>query len=485
MTIKNLTRFLMAATLMSTAVLAQAEPVSAPEQKPTAEAFAHIETPVESLRRIRGTNLRDEPVRILSGNHLSEADIAQYHEAMGDNFALSGRLQGENVCMLFIEDRSDEGFILPQYTQDSLFAFIQRDTYMYHLVAHELSHCLQYGNETPLQAAQAQIKDLSVANAEVSLSALDASAREVHADLTAVLLGASKTGDWSVMTEAVLPLRASYYSPTHTTLNALSNLLDGVDPAILKKASFDEVVQLSNALFKRRFISEGGQLDLQSPGVKDILREWAVTGLEARAYLEQVNAQENSQGQAFLRGIRDHESFAKAIVGDTLWKDAAHISAWRAVNLIEQNQVASRAKPSNDVSRFVSSNQIKLESFPVIVRLAERQGKVEGSYTDQVEQIARWKNQFNTYDNSATLKSGLPTLLNEAFARPDDPSYARKVNQAREKVTALLRDTLTATRLPGNHRINTLTGLLDNPNTPSLKARKNGALSKLAALELP
>lgn len=485
MTIKNLTRFLMAATLLSTAAMTQAGPFHAEQEKTTAEAFAHIEAPAESLRRIRGTNLRDEPVRILSGNLLTEADKAHYRETMGENFALSGRFQGENACMIFIEDRSDEGFMLPQYTQDSLFAFVQRDAYMYHLVAHELSHCLQYGNAMPLEEAQNYLNQHNLDKGGESLSALDASVREVHADLTAVLLGASKTGDWSIMMEAALPLRASYYSPTHTTLNALSNLLDGMDPKILKGASFDEIVQLSNALFKRRFISSTGQLDMNSPGVQDILREWAVTGLEAKAYLEQMDASTYPKGKALIESINAHQDFAKAIVGDTLWKDASYISAWRAVNLIEQNKISERAAATDDVYRFVNSNKVKIESYPIVVQMAERHGQVEGYFAKHVENIASWSQKFNANDSSQTLKSGLPALLNEAFAAPDDPNYATKVKQAHEKVTALLRDTLSAKNLPGNHRINTLTGLLDNPNTPSLKPSKTSALSKFAALELP
>lgn len=485
MTIKNLTRFLMAATLMSTAAMTQAGPLNADREKTTAEAFAHIDVPVESLKHIRGTNLRDEPVRIMSGNLLKEADKAHYRETMGENFSLSGRFQGENACMVFVEDRSDEGFMLPQYTQDTLFAFIQRDTYMYHLIAHELSHCLQYGNATPLEDARRYVDQHNLDINGKSLSALNDSVREVHADLTAALLGASKTGNWSVMMEAILPLRASYYSPTHTTLNAVSNLLNGLDPKILKGASFDEVVQLSNALFKRRFISPEGQLDLRSPGAQDILREWAVTGLEAKAYLDQVDASAQPKGKALIEDINSHQAFAKAVVGDSLWKDSAYISAWRAVNLIEQNKISQRAAPSDDVNRFVNSNEIKIESYPVVVQMAARQGSVDGEFTQHVENIATWSQRFHAKDNSSDLMSGLPTLLNEAFATPDEPNYAIKVKQAHEKVTALLRDTLSAKQLPGNHRINTLTGLLDNPNTPSLKPSKPSVLSKFAALELP
>jgi hypothetical protein len=485
MTIKNLTRFLMAATLMSTAVATQAGPLHAAHDKETAKAFEHIQAPADALRRIRGVNLNEEPVRIMSGHLLNEADQADFRSRMGDNFALSGRYQGENVCMIFIEDRGGEGFMLPQYTGDSLYAFIQRDTYMYHLVAHELSHCLQYGNAMPLEHAQRYVDQHHLDSDGQSLSALDYSVREVHADLTAVLLGASKTGDWSVMMDAIVPLRASYYSPTHTTLNAVSNLLNGMDPSVLKGASFDEVVQLSNALFKKRFINTSGQLDLQSAGVHDILREWAVTGMEARAYLEQRDASTYPSGKALISKINDHQAFAQAIVGKSLWKDAAYIAAWRAVNLMHQNQIAERAEPSDSVYQMVSSNQVKIDSFPIIVKMAERQGSVEGDFSRHFDQIVRWQKRFNPNDNSQVLRSGLPALLNEAFAAPDAPDYAVKVQQAHHKVTALLRDTLHARHLPSDHRINTLTGLLDNPHIPTVKARNTTVWSKIASLELP
>jgi hypothetical protein len=485
MTIKNLTRFLMAATLMSTAVVTQAEPVHASHNKETAEAFKHIQTPADSLRRIRGVNLNDEPVRIMSGHLLSDAEKEHFRNLMGENFALSGRYEGENTCMIFIEDRSDEGFMLPQYTGESLYAFIQRDTYMYHLVAHELSHCLQYGNDMPLAEAQQYVSENDLDSKDLSLPALDESVREVHADLTAVLLGASKTGEWSVMMEAVMPLRASYYSPTHTTLNAVSNLINGMDPHVLKGASFDEVVQLSNALFKKRFINDAGQLDLQSEGVHDILREWAVTGMEARAYLEQMDASTYPAGKSLISKINEHQTFAQAIVGDTLWKDAAYISAWRAMNMLEQNQIAERAAPSDDVYRLVHSNQVKISSFPIVVKMAQRLGTVDGDFDQHLSQLKQWQSRFNRDDKNLALKSGLPALLNEAFAAPDAPDYAIKVREAHNKVTALLRDTLNASHLSSDHRVNTLTGLLDNPNTPTLKARTPSVLSKLASLEMP
>lgn len=485
MTIKNLTRFLMTATLMTTAAISMADPEHASKAKDTAAAFEHIQAPVESLRRIRGVNLNDEPVRILSGHLLSEADKAHFKDSMGQNFSLSGRYQGENACMIFIEDRSEEDFMLPQYTGESLFAFIQRDTYMYHLVAHELSHCLQYGNDMPLAEAQRYVNAHNLDDNGQSLSSLDGSVREVHADLTAVLLGASKTGDWSVMMEAVVPLRASYYSPTHTTLNAVSNLIDGMDPSVLKGASFDEVIQLSNALFKQHFINDYGQLDLKSKGVHDILREWAVSGLEARAYLEQMDSSNYPSGKALIKKINDHQAFAQAIVGESLWKDAAYISAWRATNLRRQNQIAERATPSDDVYRLVKSNQVKIDSFPIVVKMAERQGRVDGNYTEHLSQIQQWQHRFNPYDNSSALKNGLPTLLNEAFTTPDAPDYAVKVQNARNKVTALLRDAMHARHLPNDHRVNTLTGLLNNPNTPTLKARTTSVLRKLASLEMP
>jgi hypothetical protein len=287
MKIKNVSHFLASATLVVCTTLGMAQSALSNEVSVNPEAPTSIQNNVDQLPFLDGVNVEGHSVRMLKERDLPAAMIKAMQEQSGGGALRMNTRDGSILCSVTVEEHADApglpGAIYYKIsTQDAENILIDRNAYDFFMASHEISHCFNHAS----QASNRQLLNLEAsphfAPYVPILRLIDSSIRETYADFSAVLLGASKTGDWAVFSKAVMPFRASMPDIKHMTLNATANLINGIDPASLKGMTFEQVNAFANQQFKKRFMNASGEIDMRSPGVLDVVSEFAYTGERLR-----------------------------------------------------------------------------------------------------------------------------------------------------------------------------------------------------------
>jgi hypothetical protein len=287
MLLKNISRFLASASLVACSVMATAPAAHAQSAVvPGNDHFAVINTPVRWLPVLDGLNVEGDSV------HLSRrADLPLYYQLALKDQSGGGAIRVITkegvVCAVSTEQYADaDGLPGKVYYRISPTAgenmFLERNVYDFYMAAHEMSHCFNHvSGKANAQMTALEANPLFTGYGSI-ITLINSSIKETYADFSAVLLGASKTGDWTIYNKGLLVFRANLPDLQHLTLNATTSLIDGIDPKTLKGMSFAQVNELTNKVFKSRFMNEAGEIDIKSSGVRDIVQEFTFHGERLR-----------------------------------------------------------------------------------------------------------------------------------------------------------------------------------------------------------
>src|SRR5690606_6012878 len=149
-----------------------------------------------------------------------------------DHYHVINHYQGEKICSILLDGDQISN---KNIGKDShLLKVVDTNSYLYSLVSHEVAHCIGVTEEIQKDFVSDILANPQFSGYEDQAVALASSMGEVHADLTASLMGASKTGDWSVFNKYVLHERTNGFSPDASTVLAVVDLIRGIDPQGLK-----------------------------------------------------------------------------------------------------------------------------------------------------------------------------------------------------------------------------------------------------------
>lgn len=445
--------------MIASAATANAHAVAQPETFVTTNNFINVVAQINKAPVLLSKNLNGDFVRKLA----SEMDILANKTNSGplsNNFALLGRFENEKACMVFTDDiNSNEKFqaIAPGEGIEP-FAIVDKKAMLFLLVTHEVSHCM---NSSPGDKAWPKEIDKLMKNPEMSGYAgigqlLSVAAGEVHADLTSALLGASKTGDWTLLSEVIVPLRTMMYDPAHATINALTDITQKIDPKQLEGKPFEDIAALSNAIFKENFVNQAGSLDPGSMGVKNILREWIASSNETSIITPHVKIFSDSQRNDILQAAHYIRGFATATLGDDQLNSretSSFLLALRSVSLESQIEKASSAKGGiyGEVASnsFISENEDRNGLADAVLNQIDSNPlrKTLNYYSDKHD-ISEWRKKFSSDTSISKLGAALPHLMEDAFAPAEDNSASLRIQEAEKRAATLISGALDKDSLP-------------------------------------
>jgi hypothetical protein len=437
MIIKNITTFLVTATMLGTILPLHAQSSeSYTHTTDKTSLFFHGVTLDESkMQSLRAKTVSGSDVSIIPVDALPDQLIDGFRSDYGHNFSLTGTYKGKDSCVV-VSDTSDKEKIAPLYVGDNLYGLVDRNVQNYYTTVHELSHCLNSNSQESLDLLNALIADPRFKQYGKEIKALESSSREVHADIMASLLGASKTGDWTVFNQAILPIRTGYFDPTHSTAFAVSSIIDHLDPSALKGQSFEAITALGNELFKRNFMDTQGRLDPNAPGMINILKDWQAASLESVMYMTHEGVENTPDENQLLANILKYQEAAALIAG----KDALHhlqdltfAYALKAVNLESQNTIARTllTRESDAIADFIDSNENKVENLDFITKLSSHEYHGESkTFVQSVKDIKAWQRHFSREYTANELTKALASLGAEALIQPGDHQAIASIEKA-------------------------------------------------------
>lgn len=466
MTIKNITTFLVTATLLGAIFPLQAHSV---ENTPTsavhtASFFQGVVLGENQMKALRAKNVSGSDVNIIPVAAMPDELLDGLRSNYGHNFSMTGAFEGKDACVVVADTSEDEGAV-PLYAGESLYGLVDRDVQHYYRAVHELSHCLNSNTQESLDLLNAMILDPVFKQYGKPIKALESSSREAHADLMASLLGASKTGDWTVFNQAILPVRTGYFDPTHSTAIAVGNIIDLLDPAALKGKSFEAVTALGNELFKRNFMDDQGRLNPRAPGMIDILKDWQAASLESELYMTHDGADNTPDENRVLANIMQYREAASLIAGKEALhqlQDLTFAYALKAVSLESQNAIAHEltTRKSAVIADLIDSNENKVANLEFIVKLSgDNYHGTSKSFAQSVNDIKVWQRHFHREYAPNELAKALAQLGGEALSQPGDAQATAAIEKAEREAKNMGQTPNSATQKAHDYVVSNLSGV--------------------------
>lgn len=445
MKIKDVSRFLASASMLVCASFGMA-------------GASHAHQGGIQLPSLKGVNLEGASVRMVSPNDLPRSLNQSLREQSGGG-AMNLRLEDNSIlCSVMTHQKQDApGMPGTVYdnpsTEDSENLLMDRNVYDFYLAAHELSHCFNHASLESRRQIVALQQSGKFEPYVPLLHLINASVRETYADFSAVLLGASKTGDWTVFSKAVLPFRSRVPDLKHVTLNATANLINGIDPKGLKGMSFQEVNALANEHFRKRFMNAKGEIDLRSPGLLDVVSEYAFTGEHLRI-LSTIDVYEKD-AKLFLTTSNLIRDFGKAVYKKPIAmpNSFAFISALHVVDAKGMEAFAKEdrntATPAGRkiASAFVEGMQAKQRRERAIdLYMHNVIFRQKSELENHIEKIMAWQRRTSMTGAERLLGAKLNDLLAENLQYDTTDSLAaaqqglKELSQGQHQSTGLRGD---------------------------------------------
>jgi len=431
MLISNVRRFLTTATIVACASLSAN--VSADV---TIDHMLDPDTTISSLDLsktpyISGVDVEGKSVRFVKEDQMP----IQYRIALSSQTgggAMKFKVGDQSYCAVTVQDNKGEGMVNRHFmlrsTEDSENTFLEANVNQFYLSAHELSHC--FNNSTTRSVEQLlKIQNSSDYNGYAEpIAMMEISMRETYADLSAVMLGASKTGDWTVFTDGVMPYRTGMPDTTHMTINALSSIISKVDPRMVKGMSFSEVNVLVNDLFQANFMNADRQIDLNSVGARRIAQEMEFVGERLRLFARMKDV-DKTDAQTMVTKANLMRGFTRQLYGQNMGNatDFAFLTALQVVDAQGQQALAANTqltdKASGWVLNSVTNGSIYRQRVSrVFYQEMSKNLKDSANLDRQVSIVTAWKDQVRNDLSVSLLNDSLNTLVAQGTMPGIDPA---------------------------------------------------------------
>jgi hypothetical protein len=453
MLLKNVSRFLASASLVLCSVMASSSPVFAQDTMPASnKSYPTLNTHVRSLPVLDGVNVEGDFVHLGRRGDLSLFYQMELKDQAGGG-AMRILTQEGVVCVVSTEEYADaEGVPGKIYYRISKTAgentFVERNVYDFYIAAHEMSHCFNHvSGKANAQVAALQANPSFTGYGSI-ISLVDSSIKETYADLSAVLLGASKTGDWAIFNKGVLPFRANLPDLQHLTLNATTNMIKGINPKTLKGMKFAEVNELANKIFKARFMNGAGEIDVESDGVRDIVQEFTFHGERLRV-LASVPAYQQSaltfvDTANLIRGFGTDLYEAPVANADAF----AFISALHVVNARGMKALALDSSTSSEAGVMLlqevvlGMTQKEKMTWAIDQYMSERLFGQKSKIAQYGVALEKWQRHSENPDAVTALGAKLANFIADNVRHEGDPGLV----SAKKGLERRIQDRLSAAR---------------------------------------
>jgi len=451
MLINNVRRFLAtAAVIVCTSVSSHASADAAVSLISNAEAgFSSLE--ISKSPYLNGVDVEGRSVRLIPETSMPP----QYRRALASQEgggAMKFDLGDQSFCSVLVQGSTTEGMVNRYYImrshEDSQNTLVDSRLNEFYLAAHELSHCFNNSTGKSVDQLLKIYRDKAYTGYAEPISMLETSMRETYADLAAVMLGASKTGDWTVFTDAVMPYRTGMPDTTHLTINALSSIISGVDPRMVKGMSFNEVNVLVNDLFQANFMNADKHIDLNSLGARRIAQEMEYSGERLRLYAR-IKGVEKDDAETMVAKANLMRGFTRQLYGKTLGNptDYAFLSALQIVDARSQQALADNTaltkKSESWILSGVKNGSDYREREARVFYEEMSKGILNGVSLDrQVSIVSTWKNQLSSEISASLITDSLDTLIAQGTVPGIDPTQ----DSVRDAVAQSIQKKLTVLR---------------------------------------
>lgn len=444
MRIKNVKRFLAGAALVACSSLVHA--TEAPSATQALGSTEFKDAPFLDGVDAEGRSVRYVPAEELPLKHR----LALYSQQGGG--ALKFNFGEKTYCAVSVQSEQGEGMVNRHYVHNSAEAsenmFMQANVHEFYIAAHELSHCFNHST----RASVWQLVDL-LENPEMSgyadpINMLEMSIREVYADLSAVMLGASKTGDWTVFTDGVMPYRTGLPDATHVTINAVSTIISKVDPRMVRGMTFNEVNVLVNDLFQANFMDEERRIDMNSQGVRRISQEMEFLSERFRMYASMPYMSKDDKLMLtdkanLIRGFT--RKIYRTDQGNAV--DFAFLSALQIVDARSQAKLAERTQLTDPRVKWIIEDVTKGSDYRERFTRANFEimmgsAKERADLNEQVTIVSRWIDQSTNERSASLLSQTLEQMVAQNTVGEKDPAQA----EVRVAVAQRIQEKLLATR---------------------------------------
>lgn len=386
---------------------------------------------IGSLPYLKGVDVEGNPVRFVQADDLPVAYQDALHKMQGGG-ALKFSAEGVSLCAVSVQQEGSHGMINRHYIinspEPSENTFMQANVHDFYIAAHELSHCFNHGSQDSVKQIRQLLTVPALAKHAKEIEQLEMSIRETYADLSAVLLGASKTGDWSVFVYGVMPYRAGPPDASHVTLNAISTIISKLDPKLIQGLTFSEVNVIANDLFQSAFMTKDHAIDLNSPGVGRILEEMDFLSDRLLVMTELPYADDTAKASLREKSTSMHQFVRTLRVGGAKDVDGmAFLTALQVVDARLQSRLAADTKFLDAENEYMIDEieqgllfreNFSTQAFGKIARIADPKD-VLGK---QIAIVERWVNVSTSVEARAALANKLDDLLAENLGGKLDPS---------------------------------------------------------------
>lgn len=304
MQIKRTHAFLMAAAFLSVVASTHSFAASTAE-----EVFAKLDTSKGVPLVTKSVDDRD--VVLFMGRDLGVEVTKDQVGLLGQNYTMVGNVGKARACVVFLEDETTSKNKFIEDREGHKYVILDRELYDFHLAAHETAHCMNHNYGSDISQIHEMLKSQEFKAYGNQVRALDEAIREAYADLMSTLVGASKTGDWSVLSEVVMPLRATGFNPNHATSTIVFEMVKDLDPKQLQGKPISDIYEAGSLLFKKNFFKDGA-MDLKSTGVSTILQDWNTSASEQIFFLEKSRAPNTAK---LVQYYTAHKDFAEMVIG--------------------------------------------------------------------------------------------------------------------------------------------------------------------------
>lgn len=312
----------------------------------------------------------------------------------------------------------------------------------YYLAAHELSHCFNHNRMPTSKPLLNMMANPVFSEYGEPLEMLEKSILEVYADLSAVMLGASKTGDWTVFSDGVMRARSALPDPLHLTSYAVTSIILKIDPKTLKGKRFDEINAQVNEAFKQNFMNDQGQINITSPGVARIMQEMMFFSKRLRAYaaMHGVPIGQSQKLKAQARVVEDFagKAYTHLSVGDA---DFALLTALQIIDARQQQVLAretqaTSSKGERQIERIVKGMEDRQNASLFAYRnMAENKEGAQQLLDSRIAMIEKWIESSRSNDSAALLTQDIGSLVAENSSMPMPDSLAERKSSALAKAS--------------------------------------------------
>lgn len=413
---------------------------------------------------LSGVDVEGRSVRLIPEGKMPIAYQIQLQAQTGGG-AMKFDIGNQSYCAVTIQDNNSDGMVNRHYmmrsNDDAENIFMQANVNQFYLAAHELSHC--FNNSTSHSVEQLlEIKDKKGFSGYAEpLAMLEISMRETYADLSAIMLGASKTGDWTVFTDGVMPYRTGQLDTTHMTINALTTIISKVDPRMVKGMNFSEVNVLVNDLFQSNFMNADHQIDLNSVGVRRIAQEMEFVGERLRLYARMKDV-DKTDAHTMVTKANLMRGFTRAVYGQKLGNatDFALLTALQIVDAQDQLALAADTQLTEKSFDWVLHSVNKGSTYRqrvsrVFYDEMSKDLSDSANLDRQVGIVSAWKSQVRSELSAPLLNDSLKTLVAQGTVQGIDPTQDSVRNAVAQSI---------------KHKLNVLrTGIVSAAANPSSK----------------